>query len=78
MTQKQRLRDSLYKFRETLKSLKARAPINQFEFPEKFEFSSNGYINYRERIKEVDYCKRLCLQRLMIIKLKGGNKDENN
>ncbi len=60
----QKLRESLFMFRETEASLKSKSPINNFEYPELIEFSSNGYINYQEQMKQVKDCKKLCLEKL--------------
>lgn len=69
MKQTQKLGESLYKFRETLKSLKQGQPINNFEYPELIEFWVDGSINYKEQIRQVEYCKKLCLQRLRELKV---------
>lgn len=60
----QKLRESLFMFRETLKSLEQRQLIREFEYPELIDFRSNGLINYQEQIKYIKSCKELCLQRL--------------
>ena len=51
-------------FRETLNSLKQKKQIKDFEYPELIEFNSNGYIDYQKQIRQINNCKRLCLERL--------------
>ena len=64
MKQIQKLRESLFMFRETLKSLEQRKLIGDFEYPELIDFRSNGLINYQEQIKQLKLCKMTCLNRL--------------